>query len=318
MALVSLFIKHMFNVPSYFFMHTDWLEFIKETTDLTRHERDRVRRALRFFYKQYAGVFVLNDDHRKWLTGHEMQLNEESVFLTAHHTSARDKALKEIDKRELFEGVTESTPILLYASRISKEKGIFDIPHIYAAVKQKFPDAKLVIAGSGPAEEELKVLLPDALFTGWIDKSYLYRLYQSLDLMIFPSRFDTFGNVVLEAFTYGMPVVAYNCKGPKSIIEDGVSGFLTENKEHMSRSICDYLGSGCEQSLIKENAIKRSMAYQAEPIMQQFMQDLGLVEGDFLQNESQEAELQETEPSNNEIHNNKTMENTIKIKQRVA
>jgi len=49
MALLSLFIKHMFNVPAYFFMHTDWIDFIKDNTDLTRHERDRIRRFLSLF-----------------------------------------------------------------------------------------------------------------------------------------------------------------------------------------------------------------------------------------------------------------------------
>ncbi|MFN2128442.1 MAG: glycosyl transferase family 1, partial [Anaerolineales bacterium] len=59
MAIVSLFIKIMFNVPGYFFMHTDWLDFIKHTTYLDVHDRDRIRRALSALYLRYDGVFVL-------------------------------------------------------------------------------------------------------------------------------------------------------------------------------------------------------------------------------------------------------------------
>lgn len=280
MAMVSLFLKHMFNVPSYFFMHTDWLEFIKDTTDLTEHERNRVRRLLRVFYKQYSGVFVLNEDHRKWLLGHEMQLSEGSVYLTAHHTAETDESIQKLSKSMLFDGATNNTPVLLYASRISKEKGVFDLPDIYSQVKQMYPNVKLVIAGSGPAESELKKLLPDALFLGWLDKKRLHQLYASLDLMIFPSRFDTFGNVVLEALTYAMPVVAYNCKGPKSIIEHGVSGYLVENKMQMSLQVCEYLYMLDKQQqkimAIKSNAQQRSKAYQAEAIMRKFLIDLGL------------------------------------------
>jgi glycosyltransferase involved in cell wall biosynthesis len=278
MAVVSLFLKHMFNVPSYFFMHTDWLEFIKETTDLNRHERDRIRRVMRFLYSQYAGVFVLNSDHRDWLTGHEMQLPEEQVFLTAHHTVARDQSIKPIDKSELFTDAGPDTPVMLFASRLSKEKGVMDVVSVYHQAKQQLPELKLVIAGTGPAEQQLKEKLPDAHFTGWLDKADLNRLYAGLDLMVFPTRFDTFGNVILEAFTYGMPVISYNCKGPKELIQHGVSGYLVEDKQQMADQVIEFFSIRDNFMQMKVQCMQRSEQYQAEPIMRQFLQDLGLIE----------------------------------------
>lgn len=278
MAFVSLFIKHMFNVPAYFFMHTDWLEFIKDTTDLTQHERDRLRRILRFFYKQFAGVFVLNDEHREWLTGHQMQLETERVLLTAHHIDPCDLSISKVNKCDLFDDADDDTPVLLFASRLSKEKGIFDLPEIYREVKKTIPDIRMVIAGSGPAEEELKHRFPEARYLGWVDKKRLAELYAGLDLKIFPSRFDTFGNVILESFVYGLPVIAYNCKGPRNIIQNGRSGFLVEDSEEMARQIVFYLNNSSIQILMKQNAVRRSEDYQAEPIMQQFINNLGLTE----------------------------------------
>lgn len=276
MAPVSMFLKFMFNVPAYFFMHTDWLEFIKNTTDLSRHERDRVRRLLRFFYKQYEGVFVLNNDHREWLSGHEMQLEENRVHLTAHHTGKRDPGLMPVDKRELFADATADTPVLLFASRVSPEKGVFDLPEIYELARQAIPDLRIVIAGSGPAEHDLKMILPDARYLGWVSKQEIARLYAGLDLMVFPSRFDTFGNVVLEAFVHGMPVAAYNCKGPGDIIQHGTSGYLVDNAVQMSEQIVRFFSSGSHRRTMQANAVSRSHDFQAEPIMQQFLVDLGL------------------------------------------
>lgn len=278
MALASLLIKHMFNVPSYFFMHTDWLDFIKDNTDLTVHERDRIRRLLRFFYQQYSGIFVLNNDHRDWLTGHEMQLEEGNVHLTAHHTQPRDEAVIPIRKNELFADANDNTPILLAAGRISREKGIFDLPEIMARVREEMPDARLVIAGTGPAEKELKKKLPDALFLGWVDKPLIRQLYAGLDMFVFPSRFDTFGNVALEAFTYGMPVIAYNCKGPKDIIEDDVSGYLVGNIDEMSAHIIRHFREQDSVGDMRKAAMRRSQDYQAEPIMNDFLINLGLVD----------------------------------------
>lgn len=277
MAAVSIFIKYMFNVPSYFFMHTDWIDFIKHTTDLSMHERDRIRRFLRFFYKQYQGVFVLNNEHKDWLTGHEMELGLDKVFLTAHHTQPQLENIVPTSKRDLFPDANEDTPVLMYAGRLSKEKGLFDLPDIIASVRQQLPDLKVVIAGSGPAGKELKGLLPEAVFTGWLSKEDMASLYAGLDLFVFPSTFDTFGNVVLEAFVNGMPVVAYNCKGPKDIIEHGKSGYLANDKAEMSQYILDFFADE-NRSIMKVGAMRRSDAYQAEPIMSQFMKDMGLAE----------------------------------------
>jgi len=276
MAIVSLLIKHMFNVPCFFFMHTDWIDFIKDNTNLTEHERDRVRRVLRFFYKQYDGVFVLNNEHRQWLTGHHMQLDEARVFLTAHHTQPQQDHVLAVRKQELFEDASDDTPILLFASRLSKEKGLFDLPEVMKRVHDVLPDVRIVIAGSGPADEEIKQRLPDACYLGWVDRERMLQLYAGLDLFVFPSRFDTFGNVILEAFTYGMPVVAYNCKGPADLIEDAVSGYLVEDVAQMSDRIIHYLQHEKVRQNMHKQAKLRTQAYQPEPIMRQFLADMGL------------------------------------------
>ena len=276
MAVVSLFLQQMFNVPSYFFMHTDWIDFIKHTTDLNQFERDRVRRLMRALYNRYDGIFVLNNEHKDWLTGHEMQLSKERVFLTAHHTQPRDLQVQRVHKDVLIPGATDKTPVLFIACRISQEKGIFDLPKIVALARQKLPDLKIVIAGSGPATEKLKEKMPDAVFVGWQSKKQLASLYLGLDLFVFPSRFDTFGNVILEAFVHGMPTLAYNCKGPKDIVQHEVNGYLVEDIQAMADSIVAFFSQPAKQESMRQKARQRAAEYQAEPIMQQFLADLGL------------------------------------------
>jgi glycosyltransferase involved in cell wall biosynthesis len=279
MALVALYLKHMFNVPCHFFMHTDWLDFIRHNTDLNQHERDRVRRLLRFFYGQFSSVFVLNREHRQWLTGNEMNLEPERVKLTAHHVDPVTEPPRKLARSELFADATENTPMLLYAGRLSREKGLEDLPEIMRRVRRSIPEARIVICGTGPYHETLRQQMPEALFTGWIDKPRLQQMYASLDLKVFPTRFDTFGNVVLEAFALGMPVAAYDCKGPRDIIEHGVNGFLVDDIEQMSQQIVAYLSNRPAQQQIRLNAVRRSREYGADDIMHQFMVDLGLRQG---------------------------------------
>jgi len=276
MAIVALLLKFMFNVPSYFFMHTDWIDFAKHTTDLDQHERDRIRRMLRALYKRFEGVFVLNSDHRDWLTGREMQLEAERVYLTAHHAQPRHPTASPIDKSELFSDASADTPILFTACRLSPEKGIFELPRILSQARASLPDLRLVIAGTGPAEAELKAALPEARFLGRVDRQRMAELYLGLDLFVSPSRFDTFGNVILEALAHGMPAVAYNCKGPKDILADGQSGYLVESIEEMGDRIVSHFQHPEAREAMRRSAMARAALYQAEPIMNRFLHDLGL------------------------------------------
>ncbi len=75
-----------------------------------------------------------------------------------------------------------------------------------------------------------------------------------------------------------MPVVAYDCKGPKDIIEHNLNGFLVDDKQQMSEAIISYFSPGFNRASFCLNAKKRSNVYQAESIMMRFMENLGLQE----------------------------------------
>ncbi|WP_413700643.1 glycosyltransferase [Psychromonas sp. KJ10-10] len=276
MTIVSMFLQQMFNVPNFFFMHTDWIDFIKHNTDLNQYERDRVRRLMRALYNRYDGIFVLNQEHKAWLTGYQMKLPTEKVLLTAHHMRPRNQQIKAIDKTSLIAGATNNTPMIFIACRISEEKGLFDLPKIIELAKQRLPDLKIVIAGSGPATEKLQQAMPDAILLGWQSKEQLASLYLGLDLFIFPSRFDTFGNVILEAFVHGMPTLAYDCKGPKDIIQHNVNGYLVEDIATMADKVVEFFANPSKRKKMRQQAVQRANEYQAEPIMDQFLADLGL------------------------------------------
>jgi glycosyltransferase involved in cell wall biosynthesis len=227
-------------------------------------------------YNRYDGVFVLNIDHKEWLTCYDMQLPKENVFITAHHAQPANLNTAKIKKSELIPGATEDTPVLFIACRISKEKGLFDLPKIINKARDTLPNLKIVIAGQGPATEELKKALPDAIFLGWQSKQQLSSLYMSLDLFIFPSQFDTFGNVIIESLSHGMPALAYNSKGPKSIIQNNINGFLVNDIEDMANRITEYFDSNFNRRKMKLSAMQRAAEYQAEPIMEKFLLNMGL------------------------------------------
>ena len=276
MIAAALLIKQMFNVPAFFFMHTDWLEYIEQSTSVTRHERDRVRRILRLIYSQFDGIFVLNTEHQDWLASHEMGIPPEKVFLTAHHAAPAIEGVTPIKKEQIFPDATAATPVLLAAGRLSREKGCQDIIDIYRSARKRLPDLRLVVAGTGPEEEAMRAALPEAHFLGWVSQEELAAYYQGLDLFIFPSRFDTFGNVLLEAFSNGMPAISYRCKGPADIIRHNECGYLVSTADEMSAQIVEHFASPSRHADLRRAALARAKDFNADRIMSQFIADMGL------------------------------------------
>ncbi len=275
MGLAALWLKKVFSVESYFFMHTDWMMFAREVLSLEKSGLGRLQKALRIYYKSFGNIFVLNTEHRQWLTGDAMGFDPSRVFMTAHWADPAFSALS--SGITVVHPFNRQKPVILYTGRISREKGIMELPAIMGMVRSSIPGARLVVAGTGPAEEELKTALPDAAYLGWVEQESLADLFEAADILLLPSRFDTFSCVVLEALTCGLPVVAYNTKGPRDILEDSVSGYLVETPEEMAGRVVEFFLDPGQQMRMKQAAFKRAETYRADKIMDRLLSDTGLI-----------------------------------------
>lgn len=276
MGLAALYLKYAFSVQASFYIHTDWITFGKTALNLERPNLNRFRRILRAYYKQFDHLFVLNTEQQKWLTGREMMMDEKKVHLTAHWTDASMKPEK--NKRSEIFGLSEKEPVMLFAGRVSHEKGIGDLVWLYRELKEQHSDLRLVVAGTGPALEEIIKDVPDVISTGWVNHDQLSTIYSSADILVLPSRFDTFSFVVLEAITCGLPVAAYNTKGPKDILSQGECGFLANTREEMLEQLSHYFADSGQQNRFRESATKRAAQYSANTIMNNLMKDLCMYE----------------------------------------
>lgn len=119
-------------------------------------------------------------------------------------------------------------PLLLGMGRLHANKA----HDVTLRALQQLPDAYLWIAGDGPDEAILKSQAADlgvadrVRFLGWRDDAPA--LYRTADLVLFPSRFEPLGNVVIQSWAHGVPVIAAKAAGPGALIRDGEDGFLIE------------------------------------------------------------------------------------------
>ncbi len=104
---------------------------------------------------------------------------------------------------------------MLYAGRLTREKGADLLAEAFLAARERDPRLHLVLAGGGPEETLLRERLGEhATFLGWLEGDELADAYASADVFLFASRTDTFGQVLLEAQASGLPVVAVGEGGP--------------------------------------------------------------------------------------------------------
>ena len=123
-------------------------------------------------------------------------------------------------------------PIAAYLGRVSVEK------NIEAFLDMPWNGSKIVI-GDGPLRLRLEAQHPGVLFTGYRFEQDLARHLSAADVMVFPSRTDTFGLVNLEAMACGVPVPAFPVAGPIDVIEDGMTGALDEDLAAAARRALD-------------------------------------------------------------------------------
>jgi glycosyltransferase involved in cell wall biosynthesis len=115
----------------------------------------------------------------------------------------------------------EKQPLLVCVSRVSKEKNLEDF------FKLDYPGHKIMV-GDGPMLEEYKAEYPNVEFVGAKRGVELGDYYRMADVFVFPSRWETFGLVMIEAMSCGTPVAAYPCQGPLDVVDEGVTGCLNE------------------------------------------------------------------------------------------
>jgi glycosyltransferase involved in cell wall biosynthesis len=110
-------------------------------------------------------------------------------------------------------------PIWLYVGRVAVEKSLEDF------LALPLPGTKVVV-GDGPSREALQRQFPDTVWRGYRYGEDLAAHFASADCFVFPSKTETFGNVILEAMASGLPVASVPAPGPVDLIVEGVNGAL--------------------------------------------------------------------------------------------
>jgi glycosyltransferase involved in cell wall biosynthesis len=179
--------------------------------------------ATSLFYSAARVLFAPNMDLCAQLeesTGRPCYLMPRGVDAQLFHPDMRNRALEDAEF------------VLGFVGRLSVEKNV----QLLATIQQQFESMghanfRFLIAGHGSEEAWLRERLPRAEFTGVLRGAALSQAYANMDLFVFPSHTDTFGNVVLEALASGVPAIVTPDGGPATIVRDGVTGRIATDED---------------------------------------------------------------------------------------
>ena len=164
---------------------------------------------------------------------------------------------------------------LISVGRLSPEKGYLDLLRIYHILYKKHPDWKLDIIGDGKEkkllEEYIHVHNMEKYVTlhGFQNKEYIDRMMQDSSIYLMTSHTESFGIVLIEAMSHGLPCIAMDsAEGAREIIHSGENGYLIKNRNYdiMVKKICDLIKDRDERVRLGDNARKSVEKFTSEAV----------------------------------------------------
>jgi phosphatidylinositol alpha 1,6-mannosyltransferase len=194
---------------------------------------DAPRQGLTFLTQKYVLHAVL----RFYKIAHVILApNEENIRLIGSSTGKLVFPMQRGVDAHLFSPVKRDVSDRIfrlgYVGRLRPEKNVRFLAEIEESLRRDdLGNYRFLIVGDGSERAWLESHLRQADFTGELFGEALARAYANMDLFVFPSETDTFGNVVMEAMASGTPAVVTSKGGPKYQVQNGVTGFVSTGEQ---------------------------------------------------------------------------------------
>lgn len=259
-AYAARAIKHAGRMPLVVTIHaTEYGRNCGLHNDMQRHISD-----IEWWLTYEAWKVICCSQYMEGEIKHVFQLPQDKVAVipngvnVANFQTGSDKA-----SRSFYAAPDEK--IIFYVGRLVKEKGVQVLLDAAPEILSGFPQAKFIIAGKGPYlnalkhQAELLGIANRVYFTGYINDEVRNSLYSWSDVAVFPSLYEPFGIVALEAMAARTPVVVSDCGGISEIVRQGIDGLKvrTGNSRSLARNILALLKQPQLGEQLRENAYNR-------------------------------------------------------------
>ena len=168
---------------------------------------------------------------------------------------------------------------IISVGRLSKEKGFDDLLRVFKRLVSKDSELRLNIVGDGVEKNNLLELAKElklgdkVVFHGYQNKEYINDLLLNSSLYVMTSHTESFGLVLIESMSYGVPCISYtSAQGANEIIDDGINGYLIEdrNEDEMIDKINLIMEDDKLRKKLGRAAKKRSLDYSSDVVLEKW------------------------------------------------
>jgi glycosyltransferase involved in cell wall biosynthesis len=198
--------------------------------------------------------------------------------ITVIHNPLNIKNIQKLGSESLPKHFIElSSPKIISIGRLVYQKNYEMLINAFALVKKHESNANLIILGKGPLEGQLKdqtikLKIESCVhFMGFVKNPYKY--LRGSDLFVLSSRFEGFGNVLVEALATGLPIVSTDCDGgPKEILDAENYGKIVplDDEKKMAETIIEVMNS----NINKEKQMERANEFSVDKITDKYIKVL--------------------------------------------
>lgn len=244
-----------------------------------------VYRYLRYFHNRTQGTLAPTRNLQNELQNcgfEHVNVLSRGVNAERFHPEKRDSKLR------AKWGLSENELAVIYVGRLAAEKNIELAVQAFQHMRSEDTRLRFILVGDGPMANRLKEQHPEFIFAGTQRDEDLARHYASGDVFLFPSKTDTFGNVVLEAMASGLAVVAFDDAAAHQHIQHEQTGLITP-LHNQPDSVCDDGFVELAQSLVnrpnllrrvRQGARQHAESIRWERIVDQFCEHLSMEKPD--------------------------------------
>ena len=227
LGLCGLHYGKKYNIPMIASYHTHFDEYLNYYH--LSFAKKWIVKYMTWFHRDVAKIYVPSESTRKKILDQKVHYDIDIWGRGVNHSMyTPEKKTSEIRGKYNI----REKHIILYVGRIAPEKDVDIAIDTFLSLPQHLRnESHLLIVGDGPLQRSLSSKKEKQItWTGFVEGENLAKIYASSDLFLFPSPTETFGNVVLEALSSGLPVIAANAGGVKHLVEHNQSGYLCEPK----------------------------------------------------------------------------------------
>ena len=228
--------KH--NIPAVSSVHTRFDTYLQYYG--LKYLEPAARAIMRRYYRRCDAIVVPAESTAAIMRAQRMN-KDISIWARGVDREQFNPERRSLDWRRTH-GIADEDMVVSFLGRLVLEKGIDVFADSIDAARARGVPLRVVAVGDGPARDFFQERLPDAVFTGQLTGDDLATALASTDVFLNPSITETFGNVTLEAMACGLPVLAAAASGTTSLVEDGVTGRLSEpgDIDAMADELADY------------------------------------------------------------------------------